>query len=279
MAKRDIPEINAGSMADIAFLLLIFFLVTTTMDRDTAYVRKIPKKVKVQMDPVKVEERNIFSLLANSKNQLMAGSGTGKKRPLEMMENPDEISDRVIEWYTMNENLTGAESKAASTNPAHPGYNYPFYTRVAMPEIKKNLEAAEAQLEEWENTPNASEDMIRVKQNEVDEWDKRRRALELYGKQELPEIYYQAHVRIEVQKATEYELFAKIHSELEEAIFELRDKAAKEVFGEPYGSIKKRYEANEGDREKQAEAMEDKKKLDLLEILYPARFIEVAPKR
>lgn len=279
MAKRDIPEINAGSMADIAFLLLIFFLVTTTMDRDTAYVRKIPKKVKVQMDPVKVEERNIFSLLANSKNQLMAGSGTGKKRPLEMMENPDEISDRVIEWYTMNENLTAAESKVASTNPAHPGYNYPFYTRVSMPEIKKNLEAAETQLEEWENTPNASEDMIRVKQNEVDEWDKRKRALELYGKQELPEIYYQAHVRIEVQKATEYELFAKIHSELEEAIFELRDKAAKEVFGEPYGSIKKRYEANEGDREKQAEAMEDKKKLDLLEILYPARFIEVAPKR
>ena len=44
MARRDIPEINAGSMADIAFLLLIFFLVTTTMDKDQAYVRNIPKR-------------------------------------------------------------------------------------------------------------------------------------------------------------------------------------------------------------------------------------------
>ena len=72
MARRDLPEINAGSMADIAFLLLIFFLVTTTMDVDTGISRKLPEKQPEDMpEPPKLKEKNVFIVTVNRNNQIM----------------------------------------------------------------------------------------------------------------------------------------------------------------------------------------------------------------
>lgn len=72
MARREAPEINAGSMADIAFLLLIFFLVTTTMDVDGGLTRKLPPPIEDQQeDPPEVKERNVFQVLVNANNDLL----------------------------------------------------------------------------------------------------------------------------------------------------------------------------------------------------------------
>lgn len=70
--KRNATEINAGSMADIAFLLLIFFLVTTTMDVDAGITRKLPPIQEI-LEPKQnvIHKRNIFTVLVNSENQLM----------------------------------------------------------------------------------------------------------------------------------------------------------------------------------------------------------------
>ena len=67
---RKAPEINAGSMADIAFLLLIFFLVTTTMDVDTGITRRLPPPVETP-DDIKVIERNVMTVLVNNQDRLM----------------------------------------------------------------------------------------------------------------------------------------------------------------------------------------------------------------
>jgi biopolymer transport protein ExbD len=70
--KRAIPEINAGSMADIAFLLLIFYLVTTTMDTDKGINRKLPPiEDELTQEPPPIKERNIFTVLVNSNDQLL----------------------------------------------------------------------------------------------------------------------------------------------------------------------------------------------------------------
>ena len=71
MARRETPEINAGSMADIAFLLLIFFLVTTTMDIDTGISRKLPEKQDPNIKPPILKEKNVFEVLVNRNNDIL----------------------------------------------------------------------------------------------------------------------------------------------------------------------------------------------------------------
>ena len=76
MAKRSAPEVNAGSMADIAFLLLIFFLVTTDIAVDSGLSRKLPPwEPDVDTPPVIIKEKNIFALTLNSKNEILLTSG------------------------------------------------------------------------------------------------------------------------------------------------------------------------------------------------------------
>lgn len=72
MARRNAPEINAGSMADIAFLLLIFFLVTTTMDVDTGLTRKLPPPIDEPIEDIpEVKQRNVFQVLVNANDELL----------------------------------------------------------------------------------------------------------------------------------------------------------------------------------------------------------------
>jgi len=78
MAKRSAPEVNAGSMADIAFLLLIFFLVTTTIESDTGMNRKLPPKID-DITPPKIKDKNLFTIVVNKNNELLV-----EEQPMEL---------------------------------------------------------------------------------------------------------------------------------------------------------------------------------------------------
>lgn len=104
MAKRETPEVNSGSSADIAFLLLIYWLLTTTMDVDTGIARQLPPiPEKSDITEVDINKRNIFIVLINSENVLRVN---GKERKIEELReltkefvksNPDDPSMPELE--------------------------------------------------------------------------------------------------------------------------------------------------------------------------------------
>jgi biopolymer transport protein ExbD len=96
---RKIPEIPSASLADIAFMLLIFFLVTTTMDVDSGLERRLPQWVEeLPEDDQQIKERNVFVVLVNRNNDLLVENEYARiedlrERAKEFIENPfDDIN-------------------------------------------------------------------------------------------------------------------------------------------------------------------------------------------
>ena len=91
-------EINAGSMADIAFLLLIFFLVTTTIDIDKGITVKLPPWSDEEVEATKLNSRNVFSVLVNAQDQLLVRGEPAdieqlRERTKEFIMNPRQQED------------------------------------------------------------------------------------------------------------------------------------------------------------------------------------------
>jgi biopolymer transport protein ExbD len=122
--SRGIPEINAGSMADIAFLLLVFFLVTTTMD--------IPTGLQVSLPPISNEpppqtpqrERDVLKVLVNSRDQLLVEG--------ELMD-VRRLRQKTIDHLTnngRNPTLASSSEKAIVSLKADRGTSYETYVDV-----------------------------------------------------------------------------------------------------------------------------------------------------
>ncbi|MBQ1930248.1 MAG: biopolymer transporter ExbD [Bacteroidales bacterium] len=99
MAK-PFPALNSTSSADIAFILLIFFLVATTMDTDKGIARRLPPMPDKdqQLQDVKVNRRNIVVVRINSQDRILAGG-----EPMDIT----QVKDKIVEFIT---NPTNSES-------------------------------------------------------------------------------------------------------------------------------------------------------------------------
>lgn len=92
---RKTPEINASSMADVAFLLLIFFLVATTMDVDSGLNRVLPPWSEKQTDAPDIKERNLMMVHVNKYDQIAVQG--------ELVQ-VSQLKDRAKEWVLNREN-------------------------------------------------------------------------------------------------------------------------------------------------------------------------------
>ena len=92
--KRDGAEINGSSMADIAFLLLIFFLVTTTINVDTGIGMILPPPLDPEVEPPPIKERNQMNILVNSQGLILMDEtptqiGEVREKLIEFIDNPN----------------------------------------------------------------------------------------------------------------------------------------------------------------------------------------------
>lgn len=114
MAKRAVPEIPAASMADIAFMLLIFFLVATTMDSTKGLFRMLPPMIKDNNEPpIKILDKNLFVVLVNKDDKLMV-----EKKPMDVRDLRKSTKEFLL---NMNKNFEDLQ--------------YPDYEEVNIKEI------------------------------------------------------------------------------------------------------------------------------------------------
>lgn len=113
--NKTAPEVNAGSMADIAFLLLIFFLVTTTLSSDIGINRKLPRLCPPgQTCDIDIHERNILRVQLNNKGEIMVND------ELVILQ---QLKDKVKQFIDNNGDNTceycyGNKDKSLSDNPS-----------------------------------------------------------------------------------------------------------------------------------------------------------------
>ena len=149
---RKTPEINSSSQADIAFLLLCFFLMTTSMDVDYGITRRLPPPVEQNDEDVKVKERNVMNVMVNKSDRLLVNG-----RPMDisllkdeakhfMTPRPNDETAPEVEDKTFGEGIgTIPMSKGVISLQNDRGTSYAMYISVqnelarAFNEMKEDL--------------------------------------------------------------------------------------------------------------------------------------------
>jgi biopolymer transport protein ExbD len=268
MARRELQEINAGSMADIAFLLLIFWLVTTTIDSDEGIKRQLPPPVPPDIDVPQAKEQNVFNVKVNFLDALLVEGEPADISDLKdkaknfLIATGDGIMAHPLGRETIGKNrevelITGANGK---TNAA-----FPERLWVRKAEVKQRIA-------EYEAFVAAADDENRRKNytKVLDSWKEKLTTIELLGG-DYKELPPSALISMQNDNATTYDTYLQVQNELQSAVNELRDELAIAKFGRTYKELEDLYDRNSEDK-----ALLDK--IVAVRSVYPQRISEAEPR-
>lgn len=206
MARRQLDEINAGSMADIAFLLLIFFLVTTTMEFDQGIPKVLPQKPPENMPPVILLDRNVLTIQANFNDELMVDEEAMKI---------EDLKDKVIE-FMKNEKKDELLPEMITVNKQTCDEN--------ILALKQNME------KDPQNT------LFEIWKADLKEWEARKEAVSIVGPYEvIPKLCV---ISVQTDNGTSYEFYIKIQDALKGGINFLRNEWCMKAYNVKYTDLK-----------------------------------------
>lgn len=218
MPRRELPEINAGSMADIAFLLLIFFLVTTTMDQEIGIKRVLPQEDENAKEQI-VKKRNVLEILTTT-----AGKGSIENSlDVEILINQGSKFSDIIKIRELKE-----YAKEFLTNPNNEE-SLPVFEERKTEMCKLKITEIKAQIA---SLPTNSK-QIPLLQQELEDWEDRLEICQMTGGK-FREINKFAIIAVKLNPLTDYDTYIQIQSQLEAAQNELRDEFAQKLFGISY---------------------------------------------
>ncbi len=133
--RRSAQTVNSGSMADIAFLLLIFFLVTTTISSDTGINRKLPRLCPPGENcNIDIHERNILRIQMNAKNEIMINEkitsiSNLKQQAKDFIDNNGDSSCDYCHGLKLKD-ASDNPTKAVVSLQSHPLTSYDLFIKV-----------------------------------------------------------------------------------------------------------------------------------------------------
>jgi biopolymer transport protein ExbD len=236
MARREGEEISAGSMADIAFLLLIFFIVTTTMELEAGIGQTLAKKIPVPDGwiPPDVNKRDVFAISVNKNDDLLI------EDELHAIE---EIQDLLYDYFTANMNAISDDN-----------VDWASYKERSLQDCELSMKIAEGELAK------SPEDLIL--KSKVRKWKDRVLVCTIAPTKKFMQINENAVIQIKQKSKSSYGTYISIQNEVKSVINRVRDEKCKEYFnGLSYYDL-------------DLELEEDQEKLKILRILVPEKIIE-----